>query len=171
LSDLYTRFIEEALHSAKQYSDPKILAKCKAAIPEYLYEGEVPPEYLVRILAAWFRTKFMKWANYKIIRYNRISVLLRTRKGRCGEWANLFTAMLISLGIEARLIINVLDDHVWTEAKIKGKWTRIDPTLRYPDSYDYPYFYWENPRWYHKIYQVLAFSSSEVVDVTERYRP
>lgn len=50
----------------------------------------------------------------KFHRYNDISQLLLTRKGRCGEYANCFTFLCRSLGYEARLV-DATFDHVWTE--------------------------------------------------------
>lgn len=41
-------------------------------------------------------------------------MLMKTRKGRCGEFANLFTLFLRAAGLRARYIWNQ-EDHVWNE--------------------------------------------------------
>lgn len=44
-------------------------------------------------------------------RYNACITLARTRIGRCGEWANLFTGICRALGLDARLVMD-WTDHV-----------------------------------------------------------
>lgn len=50
-------------------------------------------------------------------RYTDLNILMVTRKGRCGEWANVFTLFCRSLGWDARHVIDQTD-HVWTEVGI-----------------------------------------------------
>jgi peptide-N4-(N-acetyl-beta-glucosaminyl)asparagine amidase len=47
-------------------------------------------------------------------RYNDPAVLLTSRKGRCGEWANCFGLIASALGWETRWVLDVTD-HVWCE--------------------------------------------------------
>lgn len=47
-------------------------------------------------------------------RYNDLNILLETRKGRCGEWANVFTLFCRAMKWDARHVIDE-GDHVWTE--------------------------------------------------------
>ena len=47
-------------------------------------------------------------------RFNHPGVLLRTRRGRCGEWANCFCLLLRALGYEVRWVRD-WSDHVWVE--------------------------------------------------------
>jgi peptide-N4-(N-acetyl-beta-glucosaminyl)asparagine amidase len=47
-------------------------------------------------------------------RYNNPVTLLRTREGRCGEWANCFTLCCRAAGLKAALVVD-WTDHVWTE--------------------------------------------------------
>lgn len=91
--------------------------------------------------------------------------LLETRTGRCGEWANMFTAMCRALGHEARFVAD-WTDHVWTECYIEetGKWTHMDSC---ENAYNTPLLY--EGGWGKKLNYVIAVSKDEWVDVTPRY--
>lgn len=58
-------------------------------------------------------------------RYNDCRMLVKTRRGRCGEWANCFTLFCVAMGYDARYVLD-FTDHVWTEAFINGKWIHLD---------------------------------------------
>eukprot|EP01122_Echinamoeba_exundans_P007730 TRINITY_DN2439_c0_g1_i1.p1 TRINITY_DN2439_c0_g1~~TRINITY_DN2439_c0_g1_i1.p1 ORF type:complete len:607 (-),score=107.62 TRINITY_DN2439_c0_g1_i1:9-1829(-) len=98
-------------------------------------------------------------------RYNHPEKLLETRCGRCGEWANCFTALCRALGYEARHVID-WTDHVWTEvySSSQKRWMHADSC---EDKLDAPLMY--ESGWGKKLSYVLAFSAFEVVDVTKRY--
>ncbi len=51
-------------------------------------------------------------------RYNSARTLLRTRSGRCGEYANLFGLYCRALGLQTRYILD-WTDHVWTEVWVQ----------------------------------------------------
>ena len=98
-------------------------------------------------------------------RYNAPAKLFESRTGRCGEWANAFTAICIALGHEARLVLD-WTDHVWTEVWIQeeGRWVHMDSC---DNLYDSPLVYEKG--WGKQLTYIVAFSTQEIVDVTRRY--
>lgn len=98
-------------------------------------------------------------------RYNDIAKLLRTRAGRCGEWANCFTFLCRCLNYDARYIYST-SDHVWTEvfSVTKNRWIHVDPSENVIDS---PLMY--ECGWKRNLNYILAFSHDDVQDVSWRY--
>ena len=99
-------------------------------------------------------------------RYNDPGTLLRTRRGRCGEWANCFTLVAKAVGLTARYVLD-WSDHVWTEvwAPHLGRWVHADACEA---AYDTPHLYEQG--WGKRLSYVLAFEApGGVADVTPRY--
>lgn len=71
-------------------------------------------------------------------RYNHPAVLLKTRTGRCGEWANCFALICRATGFEVRHVRD-WTDHVWLEvfssSLTPNRWVHVDPC---ENSYDSP---------------------------------
>ncbi|XP_044736762.1 peptide-N(4)-(N-acetyl-beta-glucosaminyl)asparagine amidase [Chrysoperla carnea] len=100
----------------------------------------------------------------EFIRYNDPSILLKTRRGRCGEWANVFTLICCALGWDSRVVFG--SDHCWTEIYLdtKKRWVHLDPCEM---AYDTPLMY--EVGWKQELTYVFAYSPNEVQDVTWRY--
>lgn len=98
-------------------------------------------------------------------RFNHPSALLRTRQGRCGEFANCFTLLCRAMGFEARHVHD-WTDHVWTEvySEAEQRWVHCDPC---EDTRDSPLMY--ESGWGKELTYVIANSKDECVDVTQRY--
>jgi len=101
-------------------------------------------------------------------RYNSARKLFETRKGRCGEWANLFGLYCRAVGFETRYISD-FTDHVWVEvwSDRRGKYIHADAC---EGKIDEPSMYEHG--WGKKLSYILAFSnegSGQVADVTGRY--
>ncbi|VEN59222.1 unnamed protein product [Callosobruchus maculatus] len=98
-------------------------------------------------------------------RYSDLNILLETRKGRCGEWANTFTLCCRAMNWDARLVVEE-NDHVWTEVYsiTQKRWLHCDSCENICDT---PLIY--ESGWNKKISYVIAYSAEEVQDVTWRY--
>lgn len=90
--------------------------------------------------------------------------LLSTRRGRCGEWAQAFTAIAVAAGLTARLIVDSTD-HLWTEvwSHTAQRWVHADACEAVLDT---PLLY--EAGWGKRLAYILA-AGGGVGDVTRRY--
>ncbi|CAL1681720.1 unnamed protein product [Lasius platythorax] len=138
--------------------------RCSICSAECVYESVVPSTN-----RRCSRIELHKCEKCNVVvefpRYSHPEPLLTLRRGRCGEWANVFTLLCRSLGYDARFICDETD-HVWTEiwsASSKG-WTHVDPCENVIDK---PLMYEKG--WKKKLTYIIAYSKDEVQDVTWRY--
>ncbi|CAG9564226.1 unnamed protein product [Danaus chrysippus] len=98
-------------------------------------------------------------------RFNDPGTLLRTRRGRCGEWANCFTLMCRALGYDTRYVYDTTD-HVWCEVfdQDSQRWLHVDPCEGCMNS---PLMYEHG--WGKSLQYIIAFSRDDLQDITWRY--
>ncbi len=104
-------------------------------------------------------------------RENNPLILIKTREGRCGEHAILFTAFCLALGMRARLVVAKDADHVWTEilmSQFSDRWTPVDPSVEETDRIE------QDPnlfkRWGWKLTNIVAYEPyQDPVDVSDVY--
>ena len=96
---------------------------------------------------------------------NPVTLLTKSRKGRCGEWANAFCLCLLANGFDARYVLD-WTDHVWCEywSDALGRYIHVDACEA---SWDEPLLYEQG--WGKKLSYVIAFGRDGVVDVSKRY--
>jgi hypothetical protein len=98
-------------------------------------------------------------------RYNNPSTLLKTRTGRCGEWANCFFLICRSLNLDARYVLD-FTDHVWVEVYLPSeeRYVHLDSCEM---ALDVPLLYEHG--WGKKLTYILSLSRNGIVDVTPKY--
>lgn len=103
--------------------------------------------------------------SFRFPRYNDLMYLMRTRMGRCGEWANLYTLFLRAVGLRARYVWNK-EDHVWNEyfSPAAGRWIHTDSCEA---ARDQPLLY--DRGWGKKMSYVFAFSVDGASDMSRGY--
>ncbi|KAJ9102987.1 hypothetical protein QFC19_004544 [Naganishia cerealis] len=101
----------------------------------------------------------------RFLRLNDLSALLKSRRGRCGEFANLFTLFLHAAALQWRIVVNA-EDHVWNEywSASAQRWIHMDPS---EGSADQPLVY--DLGWGKKQSYCIAFGPTGGKDVTRGY--
>jgi hypothetical protein len=101
----------------------------------------------------------------RFARFNNPAHLLKTRRGRCGEFANAFCLLCRSLFLDAQYVLD-FTDHVWCEVWLPAsqRFVHCDPCER---ALDTPLMY--EAGWNKKLTHVISFSRYGVCDSLSRY--
>ncbi len=139
---------------------------CKQTSTDYV-ETQIPSAE--EALWAASRTEVYKCSSCNILnrfpRYNNPIKLCETKTGRCGEWANLFGAILRALKYEVRFVDN-FEDHVWNEyySEDLNCWIHVDSC---ENAWNTPLVYEQG--WGRIMTFILAHSITGIQEVTPRY--
>ena len=114
-------------------------------------------------------------------RFNDVAHILRTRQGRCGEYAQVLYQMVMALGWRARLVLD-FTDHLWVEALLPvgdaeptaavhegeesaggWRWVHLDPCEA---AVDEPLLY---ESWGKTLSYIIAAGDGRILDVTPTY--
>lgn len=168
--DLKDEFVKSLLKWFKQkfftWCDKPICELCKLK-SSTMIETVSPNEEEHKWLAS--RTEVYSCQNCKqrvrFPRYNNPVKLCDTKTGRCGEWANLFGAILRCFKYDARFVDN-FEDHVWNEyySESLKRWVHVDSC---ENAWDTPLLYEQG--WGRNMTFILAHSIHGVYEVTRRY--
>jgi transglutaminase-like putative cysteine protease len=141
---------------SRQLAVPKMLSKLRSLFDR----TNTLPELL-----DWLH-KNLQWSKRDIIRHSDPLEILKYGKGRCGEFSILYTALCLSHGYRARIVLD-MTDHVWSEVwnPVQKRWMHIDPSEKRVDD---PKMYERD--WKKKLTKVYAFENGTSEDVTENYR-
>mmetsp|Transcript_3126 Transcript_3126/g.4505 ORF Transcript_3126/g.4505 Transcript_3126/m.4505 type:complete len:1057 (-) Transcript_3126:831-4001(-) len=98
-------------------------------------------------------------------RYNSPRALLKSKRGRCGEFANLFGTYCRALGFDTRYILD-FTDHVWVEvwSVRQQRWLMADSC---EGLIDRPNMYEQG--WGKKLSYAVGATHDSVADVSKRY--
>jgi len=118
-------------------------------------------------------TELLTWENERlnftwdanITRHEDPFEILSYGKGRCGEFAILYVGLCLAHNYQAKLVVNMLGDHMWTEIKLEDHWIHVDPSAKRIND---PHMYERD--WGACLILVYAFSNETVEDVTWNYK-
>lgn len=98
-------------------------------------------------------------------RFNSPRALFKSRRGRCGEFANLFGTYCRALGFDTRYLLD-FTDHVWTEvwSVRQQRWIHADSCEGLVDRAN---MYEQG--WGKKLNYAIGATHDSVADVTKRY--
>jgi hypothetical protein len=120
-----------------------------------------------------FENQHLNFTNDPIERNTDPVKIYEYGKGRCGEFAILYSALCVSQGYRCRVVDCLFTDHEFNEIYLNETWVRVDASLNSTDSVaiGYPMFFEDGVSRDWKVpVLALAFEGSSIADVTSTYR-
>lgn len=150
------KIVEKYREVSEKLANPSLLSELRS-----LFERR----YTLMELLEWLHKK-VKWSKGDIVRHNDPMEIMAYGKGRCGEFAILFTALCLAHKHRARLILDV-SDHVWTEvwSDKEKRWIHVDPSEKRIDD---PLMYERD--WKKNLKEIYAFENGNMENVTRQYK-
>jgi transglutaminase-like putative cysteine protease len=148
--------IEMYRRISKRLAEPSLLKRLK----QFFNERQTLPELL-----EWTHNK-VKFNKGNIIRHNNPFEIIKYGQGKCREFSVLFTAICLTNGYRARLILD-MSDHAWTEVwdSKQNRWIHVDPSekrINDPEMYERD--------WKKNLKEVYAFEKGNMEEVTKTYK-
>jgi hypothetical protein len=165
----------------KKLMEPEQLKAVRMSIDSYF--GNTGRNYSLQDLFVWegHKLSFVQGA-FPWLGFGRPAAdpkdIMNSGLGKCGEYAILYTAACLSVGIEARLAVVTKSDysdtpHALCMVNVNGTWTQLDPSCHTPvklvfnDTAPYQTWYW-GPR-LGRDYSVFAFDVNNAYNVTSYF--
>jgi hypothetical protein len=170
-------FITGNKNTMKKLMEPEQLNTVRASIKEYF--GGANRNYTLQDLFEW-ESKHLRFVDsFPWFNLGRPAAdpkdILNAGIGKCGEFAILYTAACISVGIEARLAVVTKSDfsvspHEFCMVNVNGSWIQVDPSCYTPNKLVFndtsPYQTWDwGPR-VGKDYSVFDFDANNAYNIT-----
>jgi hypothetical protein len=148
--------VEKYRKISKKLADPALLSELRKLFPK---------KYSLEELLNWLHEK-MRWEKGEIPRHYDPLEIIAFGKGRCGEFATLFTALCLAHGYRARLVLD-MSDHIWTEVwnEAEQRWVHVDPSEKRIDD---PLMYERD--WKKNLTEIYAVDNGKTENVTDLYK-
>jgi transglutaminase-like putative cysteine protease len=174
-------FISGNKDTMKKLMEPDQLNAVRTSIETYF--GNTDRNYSLQDLFEWegHKLSFVQ-GMFPWLGFGRPAAdpkdIINAGLGKCGEYAILYTAACLSVGIEARIAVVTKSDfsvapHEFCMVNVNGSWVQVDPSCYTPKKLVFndtsPYQTWDwGPR-VGKDYSIFDFDANNAYNVTSLF--